>query len=220
MMTGRMVVTRPTNPHITRMKSVSFTKSRSRRLARWRGLLMVILLAIPAFLSVSAARAEPIAEAIDRIGGNVLFLRHALAPGFGDPPQFAIADCATQRNLNDAGRAQARAIGAYMKRHDIVPDTILSSQWCRCQDTARDMAIGPFSTHIGLNSFFDGHVDRGHTLAALRVYMTTIAPDRLDLMVTHQVVISAITGITPRSGGMVVYNSHTGEAVSVPLSID
>ena len=220
MMTGRMVVTRPTNPHITHMTSASFTKSRSRRLARWRGLLMVILLAIPAFLSVSAARAEPIAEAIDRIGGNVLFLRHALAPGFGDPPQFAIEDCATQRNLNDAGRAQARAIGAYMKRHDIVPDTILSSQWCRCQDTARDMAIGPFSTHIGLNSFFDGHVDRGHTLAALRVYMTTIAPDRLDLMVTHQVVISAITGITPRSGGMVVYNSHTGEAVSVPLSID
>jgi phosphohistidine phosphatase SixA len=181
---------------------------------------MVILLAIPAFLSVSAARAEPIAEAIDRIGGNVLFLRHALAPGFGDPPQFSIDDCATQRNLNDAGRAQARAIGAYMKRHDIVPDTILSSRWCRCQDTARDMAIGPFSTHIGLNSFFDGHVDRGHTLAALRAHMTTIAPDRLDLMVTHQVVISAITGIAPRSGGMVVYNSHTGEAVSVPLSID
>ena len=220
MMTGRMVVTRPTNPHITRMKSLSFTQSRSRRLTRWRGLLMVILLAIPAFLSLSAARAEPIAEAIDRIGGNVLFLRHALAPGFGDPPQFAIDDCATQRNLNDAGRAQARAIGAYMKRHDIVPDTILSSQWCRCQDTARDMAIGPFSTHIGLNSFFDGHVDRGHTLAALRAHMTTIAPDRLDLMVTHQVVISAITGIAPRSGGMVVYNSHTGEAVSVPLSID
>lgn len=220
MMTGRMVVTRPTNPHITRMKPLSFTQSRSHRLTRWRGLLVVILLAIPAFLSMSAARAEPIAEAIDRIGGNVLFLRHALAPGFGDPPQFAIDDCATQRNLNDAGRAQARAIGAYMTRHDIVPDAILSSQWCRCQDTARDMAIGPFSTHIGLNSFFDGHVDRGRTLAALRAHMATIAPDRLDLMVTHQVVISAITGIAPRSGGMVVYNSHTGEAVSVPLSID
>ena len=197
----------------------SFTQSRFSTLARCRAWLMVTLLVMPALLSVSMARAEPLAEAIDRIDGNVLFLRHALAPGFGDPPQFDIDDCATQRNLNDTGREQARAIGAYMTRHGITPDIILSSQWCRCQDTASEMAIGPFSTHIGLNSFFDGHVDRDRTLAALREHMARVGPGRLELMITHQVVISAIAGIAPRSGGMVVYNSLTGEAVSVPLAI-
>ena len=215
----RAVVTTPSNPHIPRMVRQYFILLQFRALIRCRALLVAILLAVPASLPVTAAQAEPLAEAIDRIGGNVLFLRHALAPGFGDPARFDIDDCATQRNLNDVGREQARAIGAYMTRHRITPDAILSSWWCRCQDTAREMAIGPFSTHDGLNSFFDGHVDRGRTLAALRAHMDTIGSDRLELMVTHQVVISAITGIAPRSGGMVVYNSRTGEAVSVPLAI-
>ena len=181
--------------------------------------LMAALMMGPGLLLAPTAQAEPLGEAIDRIGGNVLFLRHALAPGFGDPARFDVDDCTTQRNLNDVGRAQARAIGAYMTRHGITPDAIFSSQWYRCQDTASEMAIGPFSTHIGLNSFFNGHVDRGQTLAALRAHMDRIEPDRLELMVTHQVVISAITGIAPRSGGMVVYSSRTGEALSVPLAI-
>ena len=196
-------------------------------LARGRSILMTTLMAVlmvclmmgPALLTAPPAQAEPLGEAIDRIGGNVLFLRHALAPGFGDPDRFNVDDCTTQRNLNDAGREQARAIGAYMARHGITPNTILSSQWCRCKDTATEMAIGPFSTHPGLNSFFNGHVDRDQTLAALREHMARTGPDRLELMVTHQVVISAITGISPRSGGMVVYNSRSGEAVSVPLLV-
>ena len=182
--------------------------------------VMALIILTGLFLLAPPVKAEPLREAIDGIDGNVLFLRHALAPGFGDPPHFDIDDCATQRNLNDVGRKQARAIGAYMKRHGITPDTIFSSQWCRCVDTARDMAMGPFTTHVGLNSFFDGHVDRDQTLAALRAHLAQIGSGRLELMVTHQVVISAITGIAPRSGGMVVYNSRTGEAVSVPLSID
>ena len=181
--------------------------------------LMTALVTGPGLLIAPTAQAEPLGEAIDRIGGNVLFLRHALAPGFGDPARFDVDDCTTQRNLNDEGREQAHAIGTYMRRHNITPDIILSSQWCRCQDTASEMDIGPFSTHNGLNSFFDGHVDRDQTLTALREHMARIAPDRLELMVTHQVVISAITGIAPRSGGMVVYNSHSGEAVSVPLLV-
>jgi len=215
----RAVVTAPSNPHIPRMARQYFIHLQFRTLIRFRAFLVAILLAIPTSLSVTAAQAEPVGEAIDKIGGNVLFLRHALAPGFGDPARFDIDDCATQRNLNDVGREQARAIGAYMTRHRIMPDAILSSWWCRCQDTARQMAIGPFFTHDGLNSFFDGHVDRGRTLAALRAHLDTIGPDRLELMVTHQVVISAITGIAPRSGGMVVYNTRTGDAVSVPLLV-
>ena len=169
-----------------------------------------------ALLPASPSRAEPLREAIAGIDADVLFLRHALAPGFGDPAHFRIDDCATQRNLSDVGRAQARAIGAYMKTNQIVPDVILSSRWCRCQDTAREMDMGPFTTHDGLNSFFDGHVDRAKTLAALREQMRTIEDGSLVLMVTHQVVITAITGIAPQSGGMVAYNSRTGDRVSVP----
>ena len=169
-----------------------------------------------ALLPASPSRAEPLREAIAEIDADVLFLRHALAPGFGDPAHFRIDDCTTQRNLDDVGRAQARAIGDYMQENRIAPDVILSSRWCRCQDTAREMDMGPFTTHDGLNSFFEGHVDQETTLTALRERMRAIEDGSLVLMVTHQVVITAITGIAPRSGGMVAYNSRTGERVSVP----
>ena len=180
------------------------------------GWLIVLAFLTAALLPESPSRAEPLAEAIAGINADVLFLRHALAPGFGDPEHFRIDDCTTQRNLDDVGRAQARAIGAYMQENRIAPDVILSSRWCRCQDTAREMDMGPFTTHEGLNSFFESHVDREKTLTALRERMRAIEDDSLVLMVTHQVVITAITGIAPRSGGMVAYNSRTGERVSVP----
>ena len=180
------------------------------------GWLIVLAFLTAALLPGSPSRAEPLGEAIAGIDADVLFLRHALAPGFGDPAHFRIDDCTTQRNLDDVGRAQARAIGDYMQENRIAPDVILSSRWCRCQDTAREMAMGPFTTHDGLSSFFEGHVDRETTLTALRERMRAIEDGSLVLMVTHQVVITAITGIAPRSGGMVAYNSRTGERVSVP----
>lgn len=178
-------------------------------------LIALVALAV-ALLLAQTARAEPLSEAIAKIDADILFLRHALAPGYGDPADFRVDDCTTQRNLKDVGRAQARAIGAYFTENGITPDVILSSRWCRCQDTAREMAIGPFTTHDGLNSFFDGHVDRDETLAALRTRIKAIERGSLVLMVTHQVVISAITGIAPQSGGMVAYNSRTGAKLSVP----
>ena len=217
---GVAVVPTTAKPQMICMTSFLTAQSRIALRTGCRVILMTVMLALTTALPASVAQAEPLAEAIAKIDGDVLFLRHALAPGYGDPAQFDVADCATQRNLNDVGRAQARAIGAYMTRHNIVPDAIFSSQWCRCQDTASEMAIGPFTTHIGLNSFFNGHVDRDRTLAALRTHMAQIAPNRLELMVTHQVVISAITGIAPRSGGIVVYNSRTGESVSVPITTE
>ena len=180
------------------------------------GWFIVLAFLTAALLPASPSQAEPLGEAIAGIDADVLFLRHALAPGFGDPAHFRIDDCTTQRNLDDVGRAQARAIGAYMQENRIAPDVILSSRWCRCQDTAREMDMGPFTTHEGLNSFFESHVDREKTLKALRERMRAIEDGSLVLMVTHQVVITAITGIAPRSGGMVAYNSRTGERVSVP----
>ena len=139
--------------------------------------------------------------------GKVIFMRHALAPGTGDPSHFQLGDCATQRNLNDAGRLQARSIGASLRTAGVSPVAIYSSQWCRCWQTAELLGLGAYSTHPGLNSFFQGIVDRKHTLDLLDELMTdldtSIGP---YIFVTHQVVISAVTGFYPASGAMVVYD--------------
>ena len=177
------------------------------RLAALIGLLW--LFALP-------AQASPLADAIDEIDADVLFLRHALGPGFGDPDNFSIHDCRTQRNLSQAGREQSRRIGQYLRDEAIEIEVILSSRWCRCTETAAELGLGPFTTHDGLNSFFDGHVDRAQTISLLRAYLDRMKGSPADgpvtLMVTHQVVITAVTGIAPQSGGFVAYNSRTGAA--------
>lgn len=167
------------------------------------------------WLHAVPAQAGPLADAIDEIDADVLFLRHGLAPGFGDPTDFRIDDCRTQRNLSQSGRDQSRRIGIYLGDENIDVQVILSSRWCRCVETAAEMGIGPFTTHDGLNSFFDGHVDRGKTLTLLRQHLHQLAASPtggITLMVTHQVVITGITGIAPASGGFVAYNSRTGKS--------
>ena len=178
-------------------------------LRRFRTAVLILLSLVAATLP---AKAGQLSDALESIDANVLFLRHALAPGFGDPAEFRMGDCGTQRNLDEAGRRQSRRLGAYLRNEGIVFDEILSSRWCRCVDTAAEMSIGDFSTFDGLNSFFDGHVDREDTLALLAARLASLPPDGLVLMVTHQVVISAVTGIPPQSGGFVAFNSRTGEA--------
>ena len=180
---------------------------------RWSAALVGLLwlLALP-------AQAGPLADAIDEIDADVLFLRHALAPGFGDPANFSIHDCGTQRNLSRAGREQSRRIGQYLRDETIGIEVILSSRWCRCVETAAELGLGAFTTHDGLNSFFDGHVDRGETIRLLRTYLDRMkaspASSSITLMITHQVVITAISGIAPQSGGFVAYNSRTGAVKS------
>lgn len=175
-------------------------------------MLLLPLAALQAMAVQAQAQAGELSDAIKAVNANVLFLRHALAPGFGDPAEFRIDDCSTQRNLDDAGRHQSRRLGAYLRDEGIGFDEILSSRWCRCVDTAAEMDVGEFTTFDGLNSFFNGHVDREVTLALLSAKLADLPPDGLVLMVTHQVVISAVTGIPPQSGGFVAYNSRTGEA--------
>ena len=161
--------------------------------------------------------AEPLKKALSNTSANVVFLRHALAPGFGDPAEFQINDCSTQRNLDQAGQRQARFIGKYLRDHKIVFDTILSSQWCRCKQTARLLNIGGWQEFTGLNSFFQGHVDRTDTLKKLEEKLDNLPSDTLVLMITHQVVINAVTKISPASGGFVVYNTRTKASRSVQL---
>lgn len=160
---------------------------------------------------------EPLKKALSETLANVVFMRHALAPGFGDPTEFQINDCSTQRNLDQVGRRQARLIGNYMRNHKIVFDTILSSQWCRCKQTANLLDMGNWEEFTGLNSFFQGHADRTDTLTKLQHKLDELPADTLVLMVTHQVIINAITKISPASGGLVVYNTRTKISKNVKL---
>ena len=169
-----------------------------------------------AALSFSApVQASSLQQDIDAIGANVIFMRHALAPGTGDPARFDLSDCSTQRNLDQRGRQQARDLGDYFRNHNVQPTAILSSGWCRCYQTAELLELGDYDIHPGLHSFYGGHVDRTQTLAALQERFDSLDSEELILMVTHQVVITAATGVFPASGEMVLLNTQTGQAQRV-----
>lgn len=160
----------------------------------------------------SLAQASDMRATLEQSGANVVFMRHALAPGYGDPDNFTLGDCLTQRNLNESGRQQAAIIGRKFKNNNIVFDKILSSQWCRCKETAHYLNMGAWDEFTGLNSFFQGYADKQQTLRFLKKKLSTIPLDHLVLMVTHQVVIFEITGYAPASGGLIFYNTQSKKA--------
>lgn len=156
------------------------------------------------FAAGNAPAADSLVEGI-KTGGHVLMLRHAYAPGGGDPANFRIGDCATQRNLDDTGRAQAREIGRWLRARGIESARVFSSQWCRCLGTARLIGLGPVSELPALNSFFDRPRDAEPNLAAVREFLSKQpANGELILLVTHFVTISGITGEGMSSGEGVV----------------
>ena len=169
-----------------------------------------IVFTILLFLNAAYARSE--LETIRRgISANVIFMRHALAPGFGDPHNFIKEDCSTQRNLNNKGRLQARFIGIYLKASEIKFSEILTSEWCRCIDTIKELNLGKWETFSGLNSFFQGHEKKVQVMNKLQKKLDSLDNSDLVLFVTHQVVITEQTGVAPSSGEMVLYNSITKE---------
>jgi phosphohistidine phosphatase SixA len=138
---------------------------------------------------------------------KIIFMRHSLAPGYGDPKNFNLNDCSKQRNLDKRGIEQSRIIGNYFKENDIVFTKIFSSFWCRCQDTALYLNIGDYKAHKGLNSFYEDHVDRDQTIVELNKLIDSLKSVKGPyLMVTHYVVIQAISELSVSSGGMVVYD--------------
>ena len=148
--------------------------------------------------------------------GYVVMMRHALAPGTGDPPNFRLEDCSTQRNLSAEGRAQARLIGEAFRRHGIKVARVLSSQWCRCLETARLMNLGPVEPFAPLNSFFRDRSAQTRQTTEVREF---IAANRNTvgaiILVTHQVNITALTDIVPQSGESVVLRANEQDQVEV-----
>ena len=137
-------------------------------------------------------------------GGQVAVIRHAsTVPGFGDPPGFRVDDCTTQRNLSEAGREEARRIGAAFLDRGVPVEKVLSSRWCRCLDTAR-LAFGTAEPWAALDSFFD---DRSREPEQTRQVRELIGERPLSgnlVLVTHQVNITALTAIFPGQGEMVI----------------
>jgi len=151
-----------------------------------------------------------------RTPGHVALIRHALAPGIGDPAAFKLEDCSTQRNLSDAGRRQARRIGERFRDHGIYSARIYSSQWCRCLETARLLELGRVGELPALNSFFSQPELGGKQTRAIRAWLSAQPPSDLVIVVTHQVNITALTAIHPRAGEIVVARTSTqGELVTL-----
>lgn len=174
-----------------------------------RHILWVAALLVLASVITGLPKSHAVADETElwqalKSGGHVALLRHAIAPGTGDPPDFKIGDCSTQRNLSDEGRAQAGRIGKRFTANGIETARVFSSQWCRCRETAELLKLGPISELPALNSFYQRWERRGPQTEALRDWLMRRDLSDPYVLVTHQVNISALTGISPMSGELVV----------------
>lgn len=171
------------------------------------------------FLSVMPARSQQATSeqlwAAIADGRAIAMMRHALAPGGGDPVNFVLGDCSTQRNLSDEGRKQAIEVGEAFRINGIGAVRLLSSQWCRCAETARLLNLGDVETFAPLNSFFADRKQSGPQTDALRQFLQFDSLSSPLLLVTHQVNITALTGIFPRSGEIVVFTIDPSGKVEV-----
>jgi broad specificity phosphatase PhoE len=186
---------------------------------RWQLFFVFLLLVQGSFESHAQSDVISLKDAL-KTRGTVIMFRHALAPGFGDPSNFRVDDCGTQRNLDARGREQSKAIGSQFKRLGFSSDVVYSSPWCRCLETARLMDIGSVNSFNGLGSFFEGHVDRSQTLERLNSQLEAIAKsqDKPVVMVTHQVVISAVTLMGTSSGEAILYDPTSNQSRRIQLS--
>jgi len=162
---------------------------------------LVLALATSAPVALASADAAWAALAA---GGHVLIVRHAqTVAGVGDPPDFRIDDCATQRNLSEAGRAQSRAMGERLAAAGVRVDEVLSSAWCRCLETAR-LAFGRATPFPPLDSFFESRALEPQRTAELRERVRSWRGSGTLVLVTHQVNITALTGQVPAMGEALV----------------
>ena len=168
-------------------------------------------------LSTAIAFAEDrLTAAVAAIDADVVFIRHALAPGVGDPDHFTLENCNTQRNLDSVGRKQAAQIGAEIRRSKTRFSEVLSSEWCRCKETTELLGLQQWSTFSGLNSFFQDYSEKSDVIERLVQKLNNLNPG-VTLMVTHQVVIRAATGESVASGELVAFNTRSKETYKFQL---
>ena len=142
-------------------------------------------------------------------GKKLVFIRHAIAPGNGDPNNFDINDCSTQRNLDENGIEESKKIGLFFKNNKIKIDKVLSSQWCRCKDTAK-YAFKNFETFDALNSFYDEKFAENETkqIKDLKNYIKNWNSDKNLVLITHFVIISSILNTGSSSGEIIISDKN------------
>ena len=144
-----------------------------------------------------------------KVGGKLIFIRHAYAPGGGDPENFNIYDCSTQRNLSENGRVQSRKIGNFFKENKIKIENVYSSEWCRCKETA-SLAFKNFKTKSFLNSFFSSKFaqNKNSQMRDFQKFLLDWDEKTNLIFVTHYVVISEILDYPSSSGEIVISNKN------------
>ena len=142
-------------------------------------------------------------------GGKIVFIRHSLAPGNGDPDHIDLKKCDTQRNLNQEGIEQSKRIGKLFRENNIQIDKVLSSEWCRCKDTAK-YAFQQYQTFSGLNSFYQEkfYKYKNEQITNLKKFILKWNSEKNLVLVTHFVVISEIFNVGVSSGEMIVSDKN------------
>ena len=170
-----------------------------------RRLLFLILLLFP-----TNSFANDKAWDLLKEGNKIVFIRHSLAPGGGDPSNFDLTKCSSQRNLNQTGINQSKKIGELFKKHKVPIDKVFSSQWCRCKDTAK-YAFGDFKEFTALNSTFQSPYDQNEAKQLKDLYAFVKDWDSKGknlVLVTHYSIITAVTNAVPSSGELVITDKN------------
>ena len=153
-------------------------------------------------------------------GNKIILIRHALAPGGGDPEGFKLKDCSTQRNLNQAGIDQSKKIGKLFKKNKVLIDQVLTSQWCRCKDTAK-YAFKNFKEFSALNSTFQSPFNKNETRQLKEIKNFVKKWDRNGknlILITHYSIITAITNAVPSSGEIVVTDENFNVLATISIN--
>jgi phosphohistidine phosphatase SixA len=160
---------------------------------------LVLSMALP-------VQANDLAENL-RSSSYVLLMRHASAPGVGDPPNYKLDDCKTQRNLDTEGRRQAVVVGDWLRKQGVQSANVFSSIWCRCKETAALLNFNGYRVEPSLGSFFDEMAKAPESNRALQRFIDQhlkTKGDRALILVTHHVNILEFSGENVASGDMVL----------------
>jgi len=168
-------------------------------------LIKFFLLILLSFNISLNANSNDKAQILLKEGGKLIFIRHAIAPGGGDPVGFDILKCETQRNLSKEGIAQSKNIGKFFSENNIQIDKVLSSEWCRCKQTAK-YAFNRYETRSFLNSFFSAKFakNKNKQIYDLKKYINEWSGDNNLVLVTHYVTIQEVLNVTSSSGELII----------------
>ena len=182
-------------------------------------LVKIIIILLISFITSFKAISANEFKKILKNGGKLIFIRHAYAPGGGDPDGFKITNCTSQRNLNNVGIEQSKRIGQFFIKNDVEIGKVLSSEWCRCKETAK-YAFNNYETKSFLNSFFSQKFahNKDKQVKELKDYIINWEGKKNLILVTHYVVISEILNVSTSSGEIVITDKNFNILASINTS--